>query len=182
MIYVFFAPGFEEIEAIATVDMLRRAQLAVTTVGIGAKTVTGSHGITIVCDKSGDALDISDCSAVVLPGGMPGTNNLEQSPLVQSCLEQASQRGAWICAICAAPLILGHKNLLQGRRATCYPGYEQELYGAEATGDAVCTDNNIITGKGAGAVFNFAAAIIAALRGSEAAAEIKEGMQCPDAC
>ena len=130
MIVLFLAEGFEEIEALSVVDILRRAELPVTTVGIGGRTVTGAHGIPVTADRSDkefEAQPLPPLTAVVLPGGMPGTRNLEKSPLVARTLDAAAAQGAWLCAICAAPSILGHKGLLHGRRAVCYPGFEDSL-------------------------------------------------------
>jgi len=181
MIYVFLAPGFEEMEAVITIDMLRRADCAVTTAAVSpnARTVIGSHGIPIVCDKLAAEVSPEDCRAVVLPGGMPGTKNLEASPIVQHFLDCAAQENRLIAAICAAPLILGHKGLLQGKNAVCFPGFEPELHGASLCDAPACRDGSIITGKGAGTAVDFAAALIAALRNPQCADNVKESMQCP---
>jgi len=180
MIYAFLAPGFEEIEAVTVIDMLRRAELPVKTVGIGGITVTGAHQIPVVCDcGDGGLTPAADLTAVFLPGGMPGTRNLEQSPVVQRFLDYAAENGRFLCAICAAPLILGHKNLLRGKRAVCFPGFEPDLYGALRCSEPVCRDGTVITGKGPGVTLEFALAMIAALKSEAAALQIKESMQCP---
>jgi len=181
MVYVFLAPGFEEMEAVITIDMLRRADCAVTTVAVDSesRTVTGSHGIPIVCDALADKASPEDCRAVVLPGGMPGTKKLEGSPIVHRFLDYAARENRLIAAICAAPLILGHKGLLRGKNAVCFPGFEPELHGATLCDVPACRDGNIITGKGAGTAVDFAAALIAALQSPQCAAKIKESMQCP---
>ena len=178
MILVFLANGFEEIEALATVDILRRAGLTVKTVGVGGETVTGTHGITVKADCREDTVVPQHLRAVVLPGGVPGTPNLEASPVVQHCLEAAVDQDAYVCAICAAPSILGHKGLLHGKRATCFPGFESELTGAVLSNDPVVKDGRIITAKGAGVTLEFALRIVAELVSPETARELGEKMQC----
>ena len=156
MIYVFLANGFEEIEALAVVDVLRRAELDVLTVGVGEDFVIGSHQIPVAADISEKGLVLNDkVDAIVLPGGMPGTLNLEKSPVVQKAIDWAVENDKLICAICAAPSILGHKNLLDGKNATCFPGFEEELFGATISKDFVVRDGNIITAKGMGSAIEF---------------------------
>ncbi len=179
MIYVFFANGFEEVEAIATVDMLRRAELEVCTVGVGGTKVAGAHGVIVDCDLA-DTQAQADASleAVVLPGGMPGTLNLEKSPVVQAFIDYAASSGKLIAAICAAPSILGHKGLLEGKEATCFPGMEQELYGAKLSESYVCKDGQIITGRGAGVAIDFGLAVAAEFIGQAKAKAIRASLQC----
>ncbi len=176
MVVVFLAQGFEEIEALATVDVLRRAGLEVVTVGVNGLSVTGSHGIT-VCADSATVPPFDQIQAVVLPGGMPGTTHLDESVLVDTCLQKISN-DCLRCAICAAPLVLGKRGLLRGKRATCYPGFESYLHGALIAGNAVETDGNYITAKGAGVAIDFALAIVAQLISPEKAKEIGDTMQC----
>ena len=133
MIYVFLANGFEEIEALAPVDILRRAELEVKTVGVGGKTITGSHGITVTADIEEKDVTTDDMKLMILPGGMPGTLNLEKSPIVTTCAEYCAKNDIYLAAICAAPSVLGHLGLLNGKEAICFPGYEQELTGARPT-------------------------------------------------
>lgn len=178
MVYVFLANGFEETEALVTVDLLRRAGLEVETVGIGGKTVCGSHGIAVAADVADRDFVAKDVEAIVLPGGMPGTRHLEASALVQDMLRLAVKKNSFIAAICAAPSVLGHAGLLSGKRATCYPGFESALAGATVVDEPAVRDGNIITGKGAGAVFDFSFAIIRALCGEEQAITVKEAIQC----
>ncbi len=157
MIYVFLAEGFEESEALVTVDILRRAEYCVKTVGVGGEYITGSHGITVKCDVLSDAVvPDSSLEAVVLPGGMPGTLNLENSQKVNEFINYAAQNGIVIGAICAAPSILGKLGLLKNRAATCYPGFEEFLFGAEVKDEPVCISGNYVTANGAGSVFSFA--------------------------
>lgn len=178
MVYVFLAEGFEEMEALAPIDVLRRAGLPVTTVGVGGRLITGAHGVGFTADSDGEGLDFADADCVVLPGGMPGTTNLDNSPMVAKALAAAEERYALIGAICAAPSVLGHKNLLQGKKATCFPGFEEELTGADFTGAPVEQDGNIVTARGAGVALEFALTLTAALCGEEKARELRESLQC----
>lgn len=180
MVYVFIAKGFEEIEALTTVDFLRRAGLEVYTVGIGSKIVAGSHNIPVFCDlDESETVPDNSIDAIILPGGMPGTLNLEANKTVNSYIDYCAVNNKLICAICAAPSILGHKGLLKGKKATCFPGFEKELDGAEVTGDFVCCDGNIITGKGMGSAISFSQKICEQLLNKEKALKIKESLQCP---
>ncbi len=168
MIYVFLAHGFEEIEAIATIDVLRRCDLKVTTVGIASQYLTGSHHIEVKADMlDREFLLDESLEAVVLPGGMPGTLNLEKSPVVQRAIQYANEKRKLIAAICAAPSILGHQGLLQGKQAVCFPGFEEQLLGAELSDSFVCEDGNIITAKGAGVAVDFALAIARKISGDD---------------
>lgn len=165
MIYVFLADGFEEIEALATVDVIRRAGLNCKTVGVTGKCVTGSHNITVESDIGLNEVDYSLMSAVVLPGGMPGTTNLEKSQKVIEAAQYAYNKNLLVAAICAAPSILGHLGFLNGKKATCYDGFESELIGAEFIPNTVCVDQNIITASGAGVAIDFGLEIAAYLTG-----------------
>ena len=180
MVYVFFADGCEEVEAIAPVDILRRGNVEVTTVGVASKTVTGSHNIIINADIADDEVDFNNIDAVILPGGMPGTLNLEKSPVVQKALEYAYQNNKLIGAICAAPSILGHKGYLNGKKATCYPGCEDSFDKGEYTAEIVTECENIITGKGPGAAMCFGLALLKYLKDEETADKVRASMQCPD--
>lgn len=178
MVLVFLANGFEEMEALVTVDILRRAGLVVTTVGVGGTVVTGSHGITVKADVADTAILPTPVQAVVLPGGMPGTLNLETSPVVQRYVDKMVKEDGMICAICAAPSILGHKGLLAGKRATCFPGFEQELTDAILCNESVVADGSIITAKGAGVSIDFALCIVERLVSSEEARALGASLQC----
>lgn len=162
MFYLFLADGFEEIEALATVDVLRRADVPVLTVGTNGKNIVGAHGISVEADIELDAVELDKIEGLILPGGMPGTTNLDENPKVSALVDFAAQNNLWLCAICAAPMILGKKGLLNGKNATCYPGFEGYLKGA-VIGKGVCVDGNIITANGAGAALPFAYAILDAL-------------------
>ncbi len=178
MVYCFLADGFEELEAVGAVDMLKRADINVKLVGVTGQIVTGAHGIKLVSDCSCDEV-ILDASfeAVMLPGGMPGTLNLEKSEAVQKAIDFAVDENKLICAICAAPQILGHKGILEGRCAIAYPGFEKELKGAKVSSDYVVTDGNFITAKGAGVAADFGLAVVSALKGEELASNIKASIQ-----
>ena len=157
---------------------MRRADIEVTTVGVGGEYITGAHGITVkadVCDSDVSAND-ADIEMVVLPGGMPGTLNLQASAKVNEFIDRAYDKGAFIGAICAAPSILGEKGLLKGKMAVCYPGFEDKLLGATVFQAGVICDGNIITANAAGAAVDFAAQLIAALKGESAADAVLEAV------
>ncbi len=178
MVYCFLADGFEEIEALATVDILRRAGIEVKTVGINEDVVTGSHNISVTADiREKDVILDSAVEAVILPGGMPGTLNLQKSECVNAAVDYAVKNNILVCAICAAPLILGNKGILNSKNATCYPGFENELKGAFVTSESVVKDGNIITGKGAGVAIDFALSIVSAIKDSGLAKEINASIQ-----
>lgn len=176
MIYVMLAPGFEEIEALAFVDILRRADIDVNTVSIdNTETVTGSHNITVVADVKLDELsDISD--GVVLPGGLPGTYNLQKNNKVTEMIKKYYESGKLVAAICAAPIVLGELDLLKNKNATCYPSFEDKLIGANVSLERVVTDGNIITSRGAGTAHDFAFKFVELLRGADKAKELRSSM------
>lgn len=178
MIYVFLADGFEEIEALAPVDVLRRAGLTVQTVGVTGKTVTGSHNISVTADITLAEMVLNeDVQAVVLPGGMPGAKNLDADETVSRAIAFAVKRGKLLCAICAAPFLLGKRGLLQGRTAICFPGFEKDLTGAGISDEAVCRDGNIITAKGMGVATEFGLKIVETLLDAQTAAELRATIQ-----
>lgn len=160
---MFLADGFEETEALVTLDMLRRAGFNVRTLGVGSDELTGAHGIIVKADTSSENICCADIEAIVLPGGMPGTENLYKSKAVNDAVEHCIANGLTVAAICAAPIILGRKGYLEGKKAVCYPGFEGELKGADVSSALCETDGNIITAKGAGCVFEFSYAIITKL-------------------
>lgn len=178
MIYVFLAPGFEEIEALAVVDVLRRAELDVITVGVGEDFVIGSHQIPVAADiYERDLILDEKVQAIVLPGGMPGTLNLEKSPVVQKAIDWAIENNKLICAICAAPSILGHKGLLKDKEATAFPGFEEELIGATNSDKYVVLDGNIITARGMGSAVEFGLQIAEILADEHTANKIRASLQ-----
>lgn len=168
MIYMFLANGFEEIEALLPLDLMRRAGLEVKTVGVGGIDITGSHGITVKADMLDTDLSDSAPECVILPGGMPGTKNLDASAVVHKALDDALASEALICAICAAPMVLGKRGILCGKNATCFPGFEEYLEGANV-GGRVVRDGRVITAIGMGAALEFGIEIVAALLGRDAA-------------
>jgi len=178
MIYEFLADGFEELEAIAPLDILRRAGVEVQSVGIGGKIVTGSHGIAVACDITADGMDHETCQGIIFPGG-PGRSNLAKSPAALEMLRLVSQRGGMIAAICGAPEILGLHGYLEGKRACCFPGSEKDLLGAQVLYDSVVVDGNIITSRGAGTAILFALALVEYLVSPEKAKAVAAQIQCP---
>lgn len=178
MIYEFFAEGFEELEAVAPLDLLRRAGIAVQSVALGeSKIVTGSHDISIACDLLAGELDMQTVTGVILPGG-PGHRLLAASPAVKQALEIAAAQKNLLAAICAAPSVLGKYGYLAGKRACCFPGFEESLTGAEISFDPVVRDGSVITSRGAGTALAFALEIIACLCSKEKAQEIAAQVQC----
>ena len=180
-VYVFFADGFEEIEAFTSVDVMRRAGLNVEMVTVTPdEIVTGAHDVPVLCDKNVVNCDFFDAELVLLPGGMPGASTLEKCGELRNLVLRFAQEQKPIAAICAAPMVLGKLGLLKGKKATCYPGFEQYLEGAECTGAPVERDGNIITGKGPGAAMEFALAVVELLQGKEKVLELKEAMCVTD--
>lgn len=176
MVYVLLADGFEEVEAIEPIDILRRGGIEVQTVGINGKTVTGAHGITVAADIEINDADMSKAELLMLPGGA-GHELLDASNDVHGMINYALTNNIYISAICAAPSILGKKMILEGKKATCFPGYEKYLYDAEVVTDKVVVDGKIITGRGAGAAADFGFAMLAQLKGQDTADKIRETMQ-----
>ena len=177
MVAVLLADGFEEIEALTPVDMLRRADIKTVTASVGTDTtVRGAHGITVTADTLADGLVGSDIDMLVLPGGMPGALNLDASRTVDRLIREVCDGGGRLAAICAAPLILGRRGLLDGKRAVCYPGFEGELVGAEILDAPVVTDGLITTAKGMGAALAFAKELVALLSSKEKADTLAKGI------
>lgn len=177
-IFEFLSNGFEDIEALAPVDILRRGGMEVKTVSItGDNFVETSHGITMKTDlKFEDITDFDSVDAMVLPGGLPGATNLNKHRGLREVLLSHYKQGKCVAAICAAPLVFGSIGILNGKRATCYPGFEKRLTGATYTGEPVTVDGNIITGKGPGASFEFGYTILGRFIDDEAVAELQRQM------
>ena len=169
MIYMFLANGFEEVEALCPLDLLRRAGLEVTTVGVGGESVCGSHGISVACDIPDTHFRDAAPDMIILPGGMPGTKNLDASPVVESAIRAALRKDSYIAAICAAPMILGKRGLLRGKEAICFPGFEKYLEGATISNEKVVLDGKILTGIGMGASHDFGFKMIEIFKGKETA-------------
>ena len=177
MVYLFLGTGFEEVEAVATIDVLRRAEVELTTVSVmNERIVEGAHGVRIEADKMFDEVDYSNAQMLILPGGMPGTLNLGEHEGLINILREQNKRGGWIAAICAAPSILGKMHLLRNREAVCYPGFEDQLEEAFVTKDRVKVSGNIITSKGPGCTIEFALQLAAILKGDAVASMVSEGM------
>jgi 4-methyl-5(b-hydroxyethyl)-thiazole monophosphate biosynthesis len=171
--YIFLAEGFEEIEAISPVDILRRANVDVVTVSISdIREVCGAHGIVVLADKLFSEIDFSDSELLVLPGGMPGTKNLDAHMGLKALIEIQVNKDKPVAAICAAPSILGKMGLLQGKEAICYPGFENELSGATLSADKVVQSGLVITAKGAGVAVQFGLKLVELLKGKAEADRI----------
>ena len=176
-VLIFMAEGHEEIEALTVVDLLRRAGIDIYMVSItGEKKVTGSHGITTVCDKLIETVNFDDADMLVLPGGMPGTINLGECELLMDQVHGFNTSKKGLAAICAAPTVFGKAGILQGKKATCYPGMEGDLKGANTSTDAVCHDGHIITSRGLGTAIPFALEIIRTFQGDEAAEKLAKSI------
>lgn len=176
-IAVFFAQGYEEIEALTVVDICRRAGITVDMVSVTADSaVTGSHGIKVEMDKKFEDVNFDELDMLVLPGGMPGTRNLEAHQGLMAQMDAFYENGKYVAAICAAPTVMGHRGILKGRKACCYPGMENELEGAEVTYEPVAIAGNVITSRGMGTAIPFALAITGALCGQEKADGLSKGI------
>lgn len=174
---LFLANGFEEIEALGTVDILRRADINVITTSITTeKEVTGAHNMTVVADKTFSELDFSKVDVIVLPGGMPGAKHLNEHEDLKTKVKEFADKGNTVGAICAAPMVLGGLGILEGKKATCYPSFEEYLVGAEATSESVVVDANIITGKGPAFMFDFALQLVETIAGESKRKEVQAGL------
>lgn len=170
---VFFADGYEEIEALTVVDLLRRAGIETDMVSVtDNKTVTGSHQVSVVMDKLLEEVRFDETDMIVLPGGMPGTKNLEACTLLMEQVEDFYKKGKYVAAICAAPSILGHKGILKGRNACSFPEFESHLEGAVVSKNSVEISDKVITSRGMGCAIDFGLAIVAEFKGQEKADEL----------
>ncbi len=181
MIYLFLANGFEEVEALCPLDLLRRAGCNVTTVGIGGEIILGAHGISVQADIPDTMYRDSAPEMLILPGGMPGTRHLDQSHTVDVALRAGAASGAYLAAICAAPSVLGKRGYLKGKRAVCYPGFEDQLEGAllQSKAHTVVTDGKIITAVGMGVATEFGLALVRLLKGEEACEKLRASCMIP---
>ena len=175
MIYLFLANGFEEVEALCPLDLLRRAGCAVTTVGVGGDMILGAHGIAVQADIPDTMFRDAKPEMIILPGGMPGTRHLDESRTVDAALRVAASANAYLAAICAAPMVLGKRGYLEGKTAVCYPGFEEYLLGATlpADGARVVTDGRVVTAAGMGVALEFGLALVSLLKGKEAAEKLR---------
>ncbi|MBQ3786554.1 MAG: DJ-1/PfpI family protein [Lachnospiraceae bacterium] len=177
MNYLFLADGFETVEALTPVDMMRRAAIPVTTVSISSATsVVSSHRVKVEADITFDKADFSDAKMLILPGGMPGSNNLRAHDGLCELLKDHAAKGGDVAAICAAPFILGELGILEGKKATCYPGFEERLIGAQTSEAPVVCDGNCITSRGMGTAIEFGGAIVEKLSDKETADRIKKSI------
>ncbi|MFA5534862.1 MAG: DJ-1 family glyoxalase III [Mariniphaga sp.] len=177
VVTVHLAEGFEEIEAVSIIDVLRRAGLDVRIVSVtGQLDVTGSHGIRILSDVLFEDVDYGLVDLIILPGGMPGATHLKNHAGLQEQMKKFYRQGKLLGAICAAPLVFGHLGILRGHKATCYPGYEDQLRGATVAGTDIEVSGNIITGKGVGVAVLFALKIVEIFKGEKFAGELAEKM------
>lgn len=176
MIYVLLADGFEEIEALTPIDILRRCGEDVKTAGVLGKVASGSHNIKVEADILINDINKNDMTALIVPGG-PGYTNIENSTEATELIKYAAENGILLCAVCAAPSILGKLGILEGKKATCFPGYEKDLKGAVLSSEKAVFDGNIITGKGAGAAAEFGFLIAEKTAGVKKAEEIRKAMQ-----
>lgn len=174
---IFMADGCEEIEGLTVVDIVRRAKMEIVTISItGKREVTGSHDVTFLADVLADEADYDSLDGIVLPGGMPGTLHLGENETVTTVIKNFAKAGKLVCAICAAPSVLGAAGILNGRRATCHPGFEEKLTGAITSEDTVVRDENIITSRGMGTAIPFALEIVRYFSDEETVAQIKKGL------
>lgn len=177
MVYIFLAPGFEEAEALVPGDLLRRAGVEVALAALEGELVTGGHGITVKADLTLEQVELDRAEMLILPGGGVGVRNLGDSPVVEALIRGAAERNIPLAAICAAPSLLGRWGLLEGREAVCYPGWEDQLTGAEVKGEnQVVESGSILTGRAAGAAFDFGLALIRKLRGAEEEEKVRHGI------
>lgn len=177
MVYVHLATGFEEVEALTVIDILRRASIDVQSVSItGEKLVQGAHGINVESDMLFEEVDYDSCEMIVLPGGMPGATNLEAHEGLMTNIRQFAEQGRKLAAICAAPLALGTAGVIEGKKATIYPGMEDRLKGAQPTGETVTIDGDIITGMGPAFAMEFALAIVGELKGATMKDQVAAGL------
>ncbi|MDD6737052.1 MAG: DJ-1/PfpI family protein [Prevotella sp.] len=176
-VYVFLAQGFEEMEALGPVDILRRGGVEVLTVSItDCYEVVGAHGVRVMADRLLGEIDAEGADLLLLPGGMPGATNLLDCRPLHRLLTTHHQNGKLLGAICAAPMVLGQLGLLKGKRATCYPGFEHLLTGATTTNELVTVDGLIVTGKGPAATFDYGFTLLSMLSSEEKSREVAQGM------
>lgn len=172
---ILLAHGFEEVEALTPIDFLRRAGVDLLIAGVGGKTIRSSRGVGVVCDALVKDLDAYDFDALILPGGMPGAKNIRESSAAEKCIRSMHRDGRILAAICAAPaVVLDSLGLLEGKRASCYPGFEKQFQGAIFTPERVVWDGNILSSRGPGTAAEFSLALISSLCGEEEAEAIRK--------
>ena len=174
MVYVLLGTGFEEVEAIAPIDLMRRAGIQVLTVGVDGKAITGSHGISVEADITLDQMDLTDLEMIVLPGGLGGVASIRGCRQAMAAVQFAYENDKYTAAICAGPTVLADLGITNGKKAVCYPGCEDGMGTADMQQTAACTDGKLITGTSAGCAVAFGLELIRALKGAEAAAAIEK--------
>ena len=177
MVYILLAAGFEEMEALAPADLLRRAGVEVSLVGLDSPIITGSHKISVHTDQLIDQITLSPDDMLMLPGGLGGVTNLSNSTKAISLIQEAHQKGCWLAAICAAPTLLGKLGILDGRKSICYPGMESALTGAVVVNEDVVVDDRIITSRAAGTAYDFGFALVSLLASPSKSEEVRHGIQ-----
>ena len=179
MVYVLLADGFEEIEALAPVDFLRRSGVPVITVSLAGTKACGAHGIEVIADKNVKDVDFSTATMILLPGGMPGTMHLDEFPQMTEILSIVYGNGGYLAAICAAPMVLGKRGYLNGKKAICYPGFEEYLFGAEISQSPVVQDGRIITARSAGVAWDFGYVLSRILAGNDVCETVRKSLFLP---
>lgn len=174
---IFMADGCEEIEGLTVVDVVRRAKMEIKMISItGKREVTSSHGVTFLADALASEVNYDELDGIVLPGGMPGTLNLGADATVNEVIQKFAAEGKLVAAICAAPSVLGAAGILEGKCATCHPGFEEKLTGAQTSEDSVVVDGNIITSRGMGTAIPFALEIVRYYADDAAVEQVKNGL------
>ena len=176
MVYILLGNGFEETEAIAPCDILRRANIPVQFVGLNGREVSGGHNIGVCADVTIDELDYAAMDMIVLPGGMGGVNSILACPAALDAVRYAWENGRYVAAICAAPTVLAALGVTDGRKATCYPGLEGRMGSADMQGTATVADGKLLTGAGPGTAIDFGLLLVKALRGEACAKDVYDGL------
>ena len=176
MVYIVLGEGFEPIEAVAPCDILRRGGVEVQFAGIGGRKIAGAHGISVEADCTVEEMDAEQTEMIVLPGGMGGVHSILGSKTALDAVRNAYAAGKYVAAICAGPTVLAKLGLLEGRKATCYPGCEDRMEGADCTGAKTEQDGKIITGQAPGRSLDFGLRLLAALRGTQTAENVRNGL------
>lgn len=176
MVYIILGTGFEDIEAVAPCDILRRGGVEVQLAGIGGLEITGSNGVTVKADLTVEELDLDAMEMIVLPGGMGGVHSILGSETALNAVRYAYENGRYVAAICAAPMVLAKLGITEGRRAVCYPGLEPEMGGAQMQDAAAVRDGRLLTGRGPGAALDFGLLLLETLKDAETAGRVRSGM------
>ena len=180
MVYILLGTGFEETEALAPCDILRRGGVEVMLVGVSGSTVTGGHNIKVMANCGLGDIDWSNLEMIVVPGGLGGVESLEASKEVGDVLKKANKMGAWVAAICAGPRVLTGLKIADGKNIVCYPGMEDQMKGAAVVKGKTCVDGNVITGQAAGSAIDFGLCLLEKLRGAQCAMEVKRNIHYED--